>query len=274
MKFSISAMPYDTCSGPIVLGGHLDKSFALAAELGYDGLEIHLRDAHDIDWEKLVNLSKTYKLAVSALGTGMAAREDGLTFTDQNKDVRQQAVERVKEHIKLAARLGSLVIIGSVSGYLGKEERERKRHFTYALSCLDECCQAGINHDVTLLLEPLNRYECDYINTLDEALEVINRIGAPNMRLLADTFHMNIEERDIITSLHRAGKALGYVHLADSNRKMPGQGHLNISQVLKVLQDIEYHGFIGFEVLPLPDAHTVALESVSFVKELLKGGAG
>lgn len=269
MKFSISVTPYVTCRGPIVLCGNLDESFALAAEFGYDGVEIHLRDAHDIDWKKLLNLTKNYKLTVSALGTGMAAREDGLTFTDPNEDVRRQAVKRIKEHIKLAAQLGSLVIIGSLSGYLEKDPEERKRRLNYVLSCLGECSRTGIDYGVTLCLEPLNRYECDYINTLAEALEMIGKIGMSNILLLADTFHMNIEEVNIASALREAGKTLGYVHLADSNRRRPGKGHLDIANVLKILQEMEYHGFVGLEVLPLPDAYAVTRESISYIKKIM-----
>ena len=119
MKLTVTATPAEVPFAPILLRGLLSESFALASQYGYEGIEVHLRDPHDVEWEEIVELSQHYSLPVTTLGTGMAAGMDGLTFTDANAEVRLQAVERVKEHIKLAARLGSAVTIGVLNGKLG-----------------------------------------------------------------------------------------------------------------------------------------------------------
>jgi len=119
-----------------------------------------------------------------------------------------------------------------------------------------------------ILLEPLNRYECDYINTLADGLAVAGEVAADNLRLLADTFHMNIEETDVLASLKAAGALIGYVHLADTNRQAPGHGHLEVAGVLRGLSEIGYQGYLSFEVFPLPDAHTAIRDGIAAVRSV------
>ena len=269
MKLTVTATPAEAPFAPILLRGPISESFALASHYGYEGIEVHLRNPHDVDWDEIVELSQRYSLPVTTLGTGMAAGMDGLTFTDANAEVRMQAVERVKAHIMLAARLGSAVTIGVLNGKLGnnvdKAARGREHHF----ACLKECCRAAADVDVSLLLEPLNRYECDWLNTTDDALFVIEQLGAANLKYLADTFHMNIEEADMGASIRRAGNRLGYVHLVDSNRCGPGQGHIDFREVLEALIDVEYDGCLSFECLPQPDLDSALQNSIGYVKKLL-----
>ncbi|MGD8520619.1 MAG: sugar phosphate isomerase/epimerase family protein [Desulfobacterales bacterium] len=269
MKLTVTATPAEAPFAPILLRGPISESFALASQYGYDGIEVHLRDPHDVDWEEIVELSQRYSLPVTTLGTGMAAGMDGLTFTDADAEVRLQAVERVKGHIKLAARLGSAVTIGVLNGKLGNDADQAARVREHHFACLKECCRAAADVDVSLLLEPLNRYECDWLNTTDDALSVIEQLGAANLKYLADTFHMNIEEVDMGASIRSAGNLLGYVHLVDSNRWGPGQGHIAFREVLKALLDVEYDGFLSFECLPQPDLDSALRNSIGYVKKLL-----
>jgi sugar phosphate isomerase/epimerase len=256
-----------------LLRGPISESFALASQYGFDGIEVHLRDPHDVDWEEMVELSRRYSLPVTTLGTGMAAGMDGLTFTDPEAGVRIRAVERIKEHIRLAARVGSAVTIGVLNGRLGSNLEQAAQGREYHLACLKECCHAAADAGVSLLLEPLNRYECDWLNTTADALSIIAQLGFANLKYLADTFHMNIEEENIAASVRRAGSVLGYIHLVDSNRCGPGQGHLPFGEVLNALIDVGYDGYLSLECLPKPDAESAIKESLRYIKELLAGVA-
>ena len=269
MKLVVTATPNEVRIAPILLRGPISESFALASHYGCDGIEVHLRDPHDVDWEEIVELSRRNSMPVTTLGTGMAAGMDGLTFTDVNAEVRVRAVARVKEHIQLAARLGSAVTIGVLNGNLGDNVAEAAQRREHHLACLKECCHAAAEVGVSLLLEPLNRYECDWLNTTENALSVIEQLGTPNVKYLADTYHMNIEEVNIAASIRRAGSSLGYVHLVDSNRCGPGQGHLPFGEVLNALKDVGYDGYLSFECLPKPDAERAIKNSLSYIKELL-----
>jgi sugar phosphate isomerase/epimerase len=269
MKLVVTITPREARFAPILLRGPIAESFALASKYGCDGIEVHLRDPHDVDWEEMIELQSRYSLPVTTLGTGMAAGMDGLTFTDPKADIRFRAVARVKEHIQLAARLGSAVTIGVLNGNLGDNVAEAAQRREHHLACLKECCRAAADVGVSLLLEPLNRYECDWLNTTENALSVIEQLGAPNVKYLADTYHMNIEEVDIAASIRRAGSSLGYVHLVDSNRCGPGQGHLPFGEVLDALIDVGYDGYLSLECLPKPDAERAIKNSLSYIKELL-----
>jgi sugar phosphate isomerase/epimerase len=95
-----------------------------------------------------------------------------------------------------------------------------------------------------------------------EGLELIEQVGAANLGLLLDTFHMNIEEPDILASMRRARDRLFHFHVADSNRRYAGGGHLDFTTILETLQDLEYTGFVSGEFLPLPDAGTAAERAI------------
>jgi sugar phosphate isomerase/epimerase len=204
----------------------------------------------------------------------MAAREDGLTFSDPDAEIRARAVERVCAHISLAAEVGSAVTIGVMSGKLGGcEGEERRARRSQALECLAEVCRVAERSGVTVLLEPLNRYECDYITTLADVVIVANELGAPNLKLLADTFHMNIEEVDLVASLEAVGSRLGLVHLADTNRQAPGHGHMDVVSILQALRTINYEGYLSFEILPVPDAERAIKDGISTVRAAMRAGA-
>lgn len=262
MKFAVTATPGDPPFAPILYRGPAAASCAAASALGYDGIEWHLRHPCDVDAAALKHEMDRYGLGVPTIGTGLAAGQDGLTFADSDADVRRAAVERVREHLALAATLRSAVTIGLIWGRVGKAPLAQNERLDHALACLRACCEAAQAEGVTLLLEPLNRYESDYPQTLAQAAEIITLLGATNLRILADTFHMNIEEVDILGSLTAAAARLGHVHLADTNRQAPGHGHLDVGAVIGTLAQVDYGGWVAFEVLPLPSTKVAAADAI------------
>ncbi len=143
-----------------------------------------------------------------------------------------------------AERFGAVVIIGSLRGADGDEE--------LLVDGLREC--AKHTPEVRLALEPLNRYESMLINTVADALDVIDKVGAENLGILMDTFHSNIEEANISKAFSSAGDRLFHVHLADSNRWIPGYGHLDFAHVWGALDAIDYRQALVLESLPKPNA--------------------
>ena len=274
LKVALTATPSPAPGAPILLRGDIAEAFRQAAEFGCQGVELHLRRADDVDVQVVKRLAADYALGIPTLGTGMAALQDGLTFSDPDAAVRARAVERVRGHVELAAEVGSAVTIGSVSGRLGRgAEEERRSRRALALGCLAEVCRLAEPLGVTVLLEPLNRYECDYINTLADGMGVAAEVGAPNLKLLADTFHMNIEEVDLGASLRAAASRLGHVHLADSNRQAPGYGHLDFAAILDTLVGIGYQGYLAMEVFPTPDARRAIQDGVAAIRAALASRA-
>lgn len=268
MKVALTATPSAARFAPIVFRGGAADAFAVASGLGYDGVELHLRKPTDVDRKQVARLIIETGVGVPTIGTGMAAGEDGLTFSDVAAAVRRKAVNIMLEHIELAAYLGSAVTVGLIRGRVGWGS-DRETRWNYLLDGLREVSEAAYGKGVTVLLEPLNRYECDNITTLSECVDVISRLGAGNVKVLADTFHMNIEEADLAESLKLAGDRLGHVHLVDSNRRVPGMGHVDMRAVVEVLRSFGYGEYLSFECLPLPNGKTAIEAGIKYVKELL-----
>ncbi|MEW6201976.1 MAG: sugar phosphate isomerase/epimerase family protein, partial [bacterium] len=218
MKLSIVVATPEARFSALALKGDFRDNFALLNSLGYDGVELAVRDPQTIHPEKISSLLEEFHLQLSAIGTGRAFGEDGLSFTSSEQSVRNAAVERVKRHIDLAHELKSKVILGLI---LGKTEMNKETEHL-ALECVQTCSEYAAKQNVSLLIEPINRYETSFINTVDQCLEFIQKIGRPSCRILVDTFHMNIEEPSIYKSIKKAESLIGHVHIADSNRWHPG----------------------------------------------------
>ena len=267
IKLALTATPNPVKFAPILYCGPVEAAFRKAAEYGYDGIEIHLRDTADVSIPELLKLKKETGLAVTTLGTGIAAFEYGMNFAHPDAEVRRRAVEHVKKFIALAREIGSAVTIGLMTGRAGKEA-DREARIDASRGCLAECGAAADKDGVTLLLEALNRYESDYIVTQEDAVFAARAAGGASYKILADTFHMNIEEKSIPDTIRKYSSEIGYVHFADSNRRCPGYGHTDFASAVRALEGAGYDGFISFEFLPLPEPDTVAKDAIAFVKGL------
>jgi sugar phosphate isomerase/epimerase len=135
--------------------------------------------------------------------------------------------------------------------------------------CLQECSKNAEEHNILLLIEPMNRYGPGLITTIAEAIRIINEIGSPNIKIVADSHHMNIEESSICESIRQAKGYLAHFHASDSNRLAPGQGHIDYSEIAATLKEIGYNGFLSAEILPVPDQWTAAKLTIQHLKPLL-----
>jgi len=257
MKKSIVVSTQQTNFSALAFKEDLEINVKKISEFGFDGVELAIRDPKYLEKEKIIQLIKDCHLEVPAIGTGQAWGEEGLSFSDPNEIVRKMAVERIIEQIKFASYFGSQVIIGLIRGIV-KEGVAREDAEAWATSCLRECARFAQEENVKLTLEPVNRYESNFINSLEEGVEFIKKINKPNIGLLADTFHMNIEEASIYESLKQAKEYITHVHFADSNRWAPGYGHLDFPKIVDTLKEIGYQGYVSAEILPLPNQTAAA----------------
>lgn len=242
-------------------------SIRKVAELGFDGVELAIRDSKKVDLEEIKELVRHYHLEVPAIGTGQAWSEEGLSFSDPRVKVREKAIARIKDHIDFAAEFSAQVIIGLIRGRI-EDRVSREDAEKWSLDCVQECARLAQGLKVGLTLEPLNRYETNFINTVAEGIEFIKKVDLPNIGTLIDTFHMNIEEVSLYESIVRAKDYITHVHLADSNRWAPGSGHLDFAQVIKTLEKINYEGYLSAEILPLPDPDRAARLTIEHLKQI------
>lgn len=267
MKLSLVISVEDTGFDAVAMRGRWEESIRMAAASGYDGVEIAVRDPARIDAATLDRVVREAGVAVAAIGTGQAYLHDGLSLTSDDAGIRRRAIERMAAHVRFAALFGAPVIVGLVRGRLAGDRTTTDQRL---IAALKELLQHASQHNVRLLLEPINRYETDYLTTVEEALEVIGRIDSPLVSVLADTFHMNIEEVSMEQALRRAGSRLGHLHVADSNRRAPGWGHLDFAGILAVLKEVGYRGYLSAEILPLPDPAGAAKQAVQHLRQLLR----
>jgi sugar phosphate isomerase/epimerase len=132
-----------------------------------------------------------------------------------------------------------------------------------------ELCEYAGKKGVELILEPVNRYEIDFINNCDEGSALLDKARIPHLTMMPDVFHMNIEDDRIGDSLRRNARYVRYIHLADSNRHAPGDGHLDFVEVFDALKDIGYDGWSTVEILPYPDPETAAQRAVGYLRKFI-----
>jgi len=239
--------------GTFVLHDGLEASLRRAAEAGFDGVEIFPGHADDLNGRELRSLLQANDLRMAAMGTGAGWLRRKLSLTDPDPHIRMCARDFIGAIIDFAGGFGVPAILGSMQGRV-PDGVEREQALAWLKEALDQLGPRAHALEVPLLYEPLNRYETNLFNTVEDALAFLPTLRTRNLRLLLDLFHMNIEEADIAAAIRRAGTMIGHVHFADTNRRAVGMGHLDVGPVARALEDVGYDGWISAEVRPLPDA--------------------
>jgi sugar phosphate isomerase/epimerase len=267
MRLSIVLSTHSARFEAVAFKGDFETNVARIARLGYDGVELAIRDPKLVDTDRLVRVVSDHGLEIPAIGTGQAWGEEGLSFTDPDPAIREAAIQRTISHIPFAARTGAVIIIGLLRGIV-KPGVSQEQAMVWLAEALQRCCAAAQSHGVRIALEPICRYETTLINNLAQGLELLGRVGAQNMGLMPDTFHMNIEEPVIEESIRACGDRIFHFHVADSNRWYPGSGHLDFESVLETLYATGYRGYVSGEWMPLPDADTSAEKGIANLRRI------
>lgn len=253
---------------PVLLKGDIIQSATILKENGYNGIEIHLRSPSEINAEALLNFCNKERFRVSAFATGMIKRVEGLSLIDDRDYVRHQAVSRLEEFMILAEMFNASVIIGSLRGNI-PDKTQPQKYFNRFYNCMESVLNKAQKYNVTMLLEVINRYENNYLNTAAETLEFIKPIESPNLKINLDTFHMNIEETDMAQAILMCGDKLGHIHIADNTRGYVGSGTINFADMLKAAESINYKGFYSLECLPENDALKALNQSLKNFKNII-----
>jgi sugar phosphate isomerase/epimerase len=268
MKLAIVLSTHAAQFQAVAFKGDFEANVARIASYGYDGVELAIRDPKLVNAGELEAVVKKQGLEVPAIGTGQAWGEEGLSFTSDDPEVRQAAIERVKGHVPLAQRFGATIILGLIRG-ITPSGQTHEQSMAYLVEALQECSTVAATEGVRFALEPLNRYETDLIHTVEEGLDLMHRVGAENFGLLLDTFHMNIEEPSIESSIRACGDRIFHFHVADSNRWHPGAGHLDFASILSALREAGYDGYVSGEFMPFPDADSGARRAIEYLRPMM-----
>ena len=257
-SITISLVP-EAKGGPFVFWGDLAAHCAKAAELGFEAVEVFAPSGDAL--KQVKPLLAEHKLSLAAAGTGAGWVLHRLRLTDPDAGVRERARQFVGQIIDAAGNLGAPAIIGSMQGrYEGAVSRDQA--LGWLEEALNELGERAAGFKVPLLFEPLNRYETNMITSIEDGVVFLNRLATRNVKLLADLFHMNIEERSLAEAIHFAGSIIGHVHFVDSNRLAAGRGHIDLAEVVTALRVIEYQGYLSAEALPFPDSESAARQTI------------
>lgn len=256
--------------GPFVFWDGLEDAFLRSAELGFDAVEVFPPSAEGLDREKLKTLTAQHRLRVAAFGTGGGWVVRKLTLTHPDAPVRAAAIAFIRAMVELAAEFGAPAIIGSMQGRWDGSV-SRAQALRWLGEALEQLGELAGSLGTVLLYEPLNRYETNLFNRVGEAADWLKALRTQRVKVLADLFHMNIEESDPASALRNAGSSVGHVHFADSNRRAVGLGHTNLDPIVAALREIGYEGYLSAEVLPLPDPVSAARQTMTAFRRHVAG---
>lgn len=270
MKLAVAIAQENASPSAFVVWRGFESSMRKASEFGFDGVELALRRKEDIDRSRLTDLLRRYHLEVSAISTGQVYADLGLSLTHPDIDIKNQTVQVLCGLMDIAADFGQMVNLGRVRGSImpGQTYEEAENRFL-------DGYQKVVNYanplGVCVILEPVNRYEINFINNLDQGSALLQKLpDSMKVGLMPDVFHMNIEDDHIGDSLRRNSHYVKYIHLADSNRLAPGWGHLSFEEVFQSLNDIHYDGWTSVEILPVPSPDEAAQQAVRYLRPYLQ----
>ena len=258
---------------------HPHEVLEAVAAAGYDAVDLDAEPdrINHARFEEVREAALALGLSVPALlaawGRGHAGEARDLGSEDESQ--RTYAVSYAKKCVDLSASVGCPVFeIAAVPG-TGEEYMQpatpldtARKHFGRSVAELVEYAE---RKRVPIAIEAINRFEGyqGFMNSVADAMELVEEIDSPYLGVLADCFHMNIEDRSIVDALTRAGKKLMHLHLADSNRFAPGTGHLDLLQLVRTVEAIQFEGYLAVDCVPhLPDWRTSLTHSIEFMKQM------
>ena len=272
MKLAVTTLAPDVAVNvPVaLLAGDFASRLERAAQLGYDGVELMVVRPERLDPAAIRAQASALGLEIAAVASGALALAERLTLLAADDATERLAAERLHALIALAAQLQApIVTIGSFRGRLAWAGGAGGR--TRLVARLREAAGQAARHGVRLALEPLNRYETDIVHSVEEGLALVGEVEHGHLGLLIDTFHANIEEPSPGTSIRQAIAAgrLWHVHLGDSNRLPPGQGHIDFDGIVESLRASGYQGYLSAELLARPDPDTAAAATIEYMRRLV-----
>ncbi|MGD0005052.1 MAG: sugar phosphate isomerase/epimerase family protein [Anaerolineaceae bacterium] len=258
----------------------LDKVKAM----GFDVFEPALEEPGLVDAERLGERLQQLGLDCSVCGAFGPTRD----LSSEDAAIRANAFEYICALVDAAAAVGAGVVNGPMYSAVGKARllppAERRAEWQRAVEGLRRAAGYAGEHAVRLAIEPLNRYETDMINTAAQGLEMIDAVGAANLGLHLDTFHMHLEEKDSAAAIRLAGPRLFHFHACENDRGVPGTGQVHWQAIAQALEQIDYRGSVVIESFtpdleeiaravclwrPIaPDQDTIARDGLRFLKKL------
>jgi len=240
---------------------NINEDFRKFAEIGYSGLELSIRDTEDINWHDFNKALQDNNLELVTLATGLVRKIDNISLMDGDKEKRQTAVMRINKMINHLGAYDSSsknILIGYVKGELTADSKENKERIKRVTGSLEEVLDVAEQKKVKILIEIINHNETNFITDIADGARFVSGFKSGYLKLLIDTYHMDIDERNPSEAIKSASQYIGYVHISDSNRKFPGNGSIDFKPLLAALKDTGYKGYLMLECNEKENADSAA----------------
>lgn len=257
----------------------IEQTLARLKEQGYDAVEM-FGEPDQTDLKKIKEVTISHGLPICGI-TGMWGRasKDGWKrkLLSLDPDTIRHSENYVRRCIEMCQYLGGSEIniclfadssLDFDANHGLVSEDQKKSMADRAIPLLVSLSRFASDHNVNLLIEPLNRYSTPYCNTAKDAAYIAAKINQDNVGMLLDTFHMNIEENSFEKTILDSKSFVKHTHFADNNRTMPGYAHLDFAPIVKTLQKIGYDEYISFEPNLTTDYESATLSGLQFIKNL------
>jgi D-psicose/D-tagatose/L-ribulose 3-epimerase len=262
------------------------KLFPKFKKWGFETVEIPVEDPSHIDPAHVRRELDKNKLACGSVCACMGPGRDLRGTPEEQK----MAMDYCKTLIDQMVVIGCPSLIGPVYSVVGKadavEPAKQKEEWALVVKNLKELAKYAQEKGVQICIEPLNRFETDFLNTVEQALKLVKDVGSKVVKIHLDTFHMNIEQKNQADSIRKAGKLLAHFHACGSDRGTPGNDHIDWKPIARALKDIKYQGDVVIESFTTdvkviaraaaiwrrmePTRDEIATKGIKFLKKVLK----
>lgn len=250
-----------------LLGSYEDVT-RQAAEIGFDAIQLTVNRPKEVSIAPLLQAAEKHGLAISSIATGLGYSMDGLSLGHPDRANREQAVQRMIEHIQLATELGNpLVIIGAIRGW-AKENSSWSEFEEYFTDSVKRLLDEAVKKDITLILEANDHLETDAYLSVAETAAFIQRFQCPNFKLHLDSMHLLYEKQDTYQEILNYASLIAQVDISDEDRMAPDGKHFDFPTMIKALKEINYSNYLVFEYRSAPPVGAAKL-GFDYIRSLI-----
>lgn len=270
MKLCYQVATPDVAISPDVTAfqGKLDYSFGRLSALGYDGVELMTLNPLELNWDDVLKEADKNNLDVALVCTGEVFGQLKISFMDKKEEVRNEAIKRVKEIIDFASYLGANINIGRVRGQYCND-LSQDVSYGYAIDAFKNISEYSGEKNVKIALESVTLMQTNFVNTIEDAVNVVKDVDNEYFKIMMDIFHLNIEEKNMYEVIKKYSDYNIHVHLADNNRRYPGHCGLDFKKIIQTFKDVGYNGAFCTEIYQIPDQDTAASETIKYLRPIL-----
>jgi D-psicose/D-tagatose/L-ribulose 3-epimerase len=253
--------------------------------MGFDIVEIPIEAETDVDYAKAAEAYRKTGLKCVVCAVMGASRDP----SHEEEALQRGGVAYLKHLIDAVSTMGGTLVAGPIYSAVGRQwqatPEQRKRDLERCTKNLKVVARHAQDKGVTLAIEPLNRFETSFINLTEQAVELMRMVDSPNVKLMIDTFHGNIEEKSLGKAIETAGKDLVHLHANENDRGTPGSGHVAWAEIAAALKKVKFSGTLSIESFttevkeiaraaavwrPLaPTMDGLAMDGLAFLKKLM-----